>query len=846
VLRVSLKSLLAHKIRFALTTLSVVVGVAFVVGAFVLTDTVRGQFDSLFEDINAGIDLTIRGEEQFDQGGFGGAAAPIPETVADEVREIDGVAAADGTVTGFPAMIIDPEGEAVRPNGGPPLGVNAVDEGILGSLIPVEGTPPQTDTQIAIDIDTADRAGVEVGDMVKVSTPLGVLEYELGGTFTFGESNALVGATLTAFTTAEAQRLFNLPGQFQTIEIALDDGADPDAVMADIEPLLPDRVEVVDNSVVVEENQQDVGSLVSTFGNVLLGFAGVTLFVSAFLINNTFTIVVSQRIRELALLRAVGASERQVATSVLVEALVVGLLASVIGFGLGLLTASGLNAILGSVGFGAGGSSLTISPRSVFAAFAVGVVVTLLAAALPAWRATTVPPVAAMREGFSFRSASLGTRAVIGGSMTLIGAALLAYALFTDPGTMGLVGGMIAGALLIFLGVAALSPLFARPVARAIGAPFGRLWRESGKLARENAARSPRRTSSTASALMIGLALVSTALIVGNSLKTTFADTLSTSITADWYIDTGGFFPFSPEVTKGLEALPELDAVSPGRFGVMQVDDSTKQFTAIDYATADELFELETVDGGYSADQPGVAVNSDPASDLGLEVGDTIEVLFNQTGSVELPVVAIYDNGSVVGNWMIDLETYNENFSDQLDFWAAAHTAEGVSESEARAAIETVIEPFPEIQAQDRAEFQADQEQQLDQLLLIVNLFLFLAIVIAFIGIVNTLALSVFERTRELGLLRAVGMTNRQVRRMIRLEAVIVAIFGALLGVVVGLVFGVAITTALPDDFVSVIDIPWGSLVTLVIVAAILGIVAAIWPAVRASRLDVLKAISFE
>lgn len=846
-LRVSLKSLLAHKIRFALTTLSVVVGVAFVVGAFVLTDTVRAEFDTLFEEINEGIDLTVRGKERFDQGPFGGSGAKVPEELQGQIRDVEGVLAAAGTVTGMPALAIDADDEAVRPVGGAPsFGVNAIDQQLLETLTPVSGHPPEADGEIAMDVDLAERGEFDVGDRVRVSTPLGVQEYDLVGTFRFGEDNSLSGATLIAFTTAEAQRLFNMVGRFDTIEVAVEPGVDKEAVRQRIAALLPDDIEVVDNTVVVEEQQDQVGQIFTIFGNVLLGFAGVTLFVSAFLINNTFTIVVGQRVRELALLRAVGATERQVATSVLVEALVVGLVASIIGFGLGLLTALGLNAILSSAGFGSTSSALVISVRSFVAAFVVGVLITVLSALLPAWRATTVPPVAAMREGFSFRGASNAVRSIVGGTMTVVGLALLAFALYTTPGTLLLVVGMVAGALLVFLGIAALSPLFARPVARTLGAPFAQLWREPGKLARENAARSPRRTASTAAALMIGLALVTMAVVVGTSVKTTFADTLGTAVTADWYLDAGGFSGFSPTVTDELEQLPELDAVTPGRFGAMQVDGSTKQFSAVDFATVTDLFDLDVVDGEISGDEHGLLVHTDPAEDLGLQAGDTVPVVFNQTGVVELPVVAIYDNGSILGNWTIDLQTYDENFTERLDFWAAARTAEGVSADEARAAIEQVIEPFPELDVRDREEFQAEQESQLDQLLLIVNVFLFLAIVIAFIGIVNTLALSVFERTRELGLLRAVGMTTRQMRRMIRLEAVIVAVFGAVLGVVIGLVFGVAVTTAMPDDFVSTIDIPFGMLVALMILAAILGVVAAIWPAFRASRLNVLQAIAFE
>ena len=444
-LRVSIKSLLAHKIRFGLTTLAVVVGVAFVVGIFALTDTVRGQFDTLFEEINAGIDLTVRGQEQFDQQAFGGAGAPVPETLLPEVRDVEGVAAASGTVTGLPALAIDADGEPVRPNGGPPLGVNAIDQDLLTGLTREEGRPPEADDEIAMDIDLAERGNFTVGDEVTLSTPLGPRVYQLTGTFTFGESNALAGATLIAFNTPEAQRLFNLVGGFNTIEIALEPGADPEAVLDEIAGLLPDLVEVVPNEVVVQESQADVGRLVSTFGNVLLAFAGVTVFAAAFLISNTFTIIVGQRVRELALLRAIGASERQIASSVLLEALLIGVVASIIGFGLGVLVATGLNAALASTGFGGGSTGLVLAPRTYLVAIAVGVLITVLSAVLPAWKATTVPPVAAMRVGFHLRGASLRTRTTLGSGMIVVGLAVLGYALFGGASSVILYGGL-AGA----------------------------------------------------------------------------------------------------------------------------------------------------------------------------------------------------------------------------------------------------------------------------------------------------------------------------------------------------------------------------------------------------------------
>jgi putative ABC transport system permease protein len=727
------------------------------------------------------------------------------------------------------------------------LGVNWVDSEELNSLIIQTGRQPEADDEIAIDTDLAKRGHFEVGDKVQVVTSAAPAEYELVGTFSFGENNALLGASMVAFTTTEAQRAYNLPDQIQFVDIALEEGADTETVQEAIARELPDGVEVITGQEATEEDQQDIGGIVNIFGTVLLGFAFVTLFVSAFLINNTFNIVVGQRVRELALLRAIGATERQVGVSVMLEAAAVGLLASLIGFGLGIVTALGLNAVLNAAGFGAGETKLVITPAAFIAAFVVGVLVTLVAAALPAFRATTIPPIAGIRDGFAFGGLSQRTRSIIGGLMTLLGLLLLANALFNRSTTIALVGGMIVGALLTFLGVALLSSGIASPASLAIGALFSRIFRIPGRLAKQNAARSPRRTASTASALMIGLALVSMALVVGNSIKATFADTLGTSVKADWLVQTDSFFGFSADVVDELEALPELTDLSPGRVGQMEVVGSKKNFTAVEFGALTQLFDLDIQEGGVDADTRGLMIHSDPAEDLGVGVGDTVAATFQQGGVVELPIVAVFDDTSALqSNWLIDMETYEENFAEREVFFAAARTAEGSTPGEARAAIEGALEDHPELKVQDKEEVQKDSEEQLDQFLLVINVFLLMAIVIAFIGIVNTLALSVFERTRELGLLQAVGMTTRQVRRMIRVEAVIVAVFGALLGVIVGLVFGFAVASALPDDFVSTISPPWVQIVFLVILAAILGVIAAIWPARRASRLNILEAITVE
>jgi len=845
-LRLTLKSLLQHKIRFVLTTFAVVIGVAFVVGALVLTDSVRAQFNNLFTEINQGIDLQVRAKSEFEQGAFG-TSAPISESLVGTVAGVDGVAAAEGGVGGLPALLIGSDGKPVRPLGGPPLGTSWGTQRELSQLTLVEGKQPDGPGQVAYDIDTAKKGNVKVGDTVQVSTPQGSEEFTLVGTFEFGKGNALSGATLAAFTLPEAQRIFNLPGQVQQIAVEVDPGQDPAQVQARIQPQLPDGVEVVPTDTVVKESQNAVGQIVDIFGTVLLVFAGITLFVSAFLISNTFSIVVSQRVRELALLRAIGASTRQVGAAVMGEAVVIGVLSSIVGFGIGILFALGLEAILNAGGLGTSGTSLVIAPRAFIAAVVIGVGVTVVSSVLPARRATTVPPLAAMRENAGFSESSARSRTVFASIMAVVGIGLFMWAVFAKPAGMLIGVGMGLGAALAFLGVALLSSVIAGPLASVIGAPFKRLYKEPGLLAEQNASRSPRRTASTAAALMIGLALVTGALVIGQSFKDSFKSAIGSSIRADWYISTGSFYGFSPTVVEQLKATPEVTAVSGGRQGQIQVNGSKKQVTSTDFGVVNELFNLKVQQGTLDESSRGVAIYKDPATDLGLKAGDTVTVVFNDTGPKQVPVVAVFDDNRILGSWVLDTQTFNENFAAvTTDGYAAARTAPGVSEADARAAIERVTAAFPEIKVQDRAEFTKSTEDQLNQLLLVVNVFLFFAVVIAFIGIMNTLALSVFERTRELGLLRAVGMSRKQVRKMVRLEAVIIAVFGALLGVALGLVFGLGAASALPKTVVTTISVPVGMLIFLVILAGVIGVIAAIWPAWRAGRLNVLDAIASE
>lgn len=842
-LRLTLKSIFAHKVRFLLTTVAVVAGVAFVVGSFTLTDSVRKQFDQLFTDINANIDLTVRAQEKFDVGAFGNTA-PIDASLLPQIQATPGVAAAEGSAGGFPAIVIDPDGQAVLPTG-PPLGVNWSQEPSLSQSIVKEGHGPEADDQVAFDSRLFDKAGYAVGDKVTVQTPKGNQVYTLVGKFNFGENNALAGAYLVAFTTDEAQNQFNLVGKYQNISVKLDDGADLDQVQRSIAAEMPAGVEVVPTAQVVQESQDNLSGIINIFGSVLLAFAGISLFVAAFLIFNVFLIVVGQRVRELALLRAVGATGGQVAGSVLLEGIAVGLVAAVIGYIGGIVVALLLNAVLNAAGFGSGNAQLVLSFRSVLIALAVGIGTTLLASILPARLATKIPPVAAMREGFSLSLGSTRLLGTVGGVMVVVGGAAIAWALIASPDTVPMFVALGAGALVVFVGTALLSAALAGPISRAIGLPFRGAYKTTGEMARQNAARVPSRTAFTAAALMIGLALVSMSMVVGQSLRTSFVKTLGTGVTADWYVTSDSFFGFTPDVAESIKASGEFTAVTGLHQGAMQVDGKTKQFSSVDFGVLDQMFELDILEGSVSSDR-GIMVGSDPAKELGIHPGDTVSVTFQETGVVQLPVLAIYDNTSVVGNWLIDQQTYSENFTDQTDMLVAAKTAPGVSADDARTTIERATAAYPQLKVQDQQQFKDAQEAQLNGLLAVIVVFLLLAIGIATIGIIITLALSVFERTRELGLLRAVGMQRKQVRRMIRIEAVIVAVFGALLGVVVGVIFGVALSLAIPDDVISTVAVPWVFLVVMILIAAVLGVFAAVYPAWRAGRLNILDAIASE
>ncbi len=841
--RLSIRNLLAHKIRFVMTSFAVVIGVSFVVGSLVVTDTVRGTFDTLFADITAGVDLEVRSESAFSDDPGQGDREPVDASLVDTIAGLDGVADVQGDIEGT-AQPVAADGDPVTTTGAPLLGFSWGDDEQLSSVDLASGTQPEVG-QIAMDQATFDDYHFALGDRVDVLLPQGTETFTLSGVATFGASNSLAGARLTLFEPTEAQRIFDREGQWDTIDISFAPDAEPSAVRAEVDAVLPTGVEVRTGQEIAQEGSDAVGEFATVFGNVLLGFAAVALFVSAFYIYNTFSIILGQRVRELALLRAIGASAAQVRRTVIFESVLIGAISSVLGIAMGMVTALGIRGLLNAGGFGLPADALVLERSTIVAALVVGMGVTIAASVIPARRAATVPPVAALRDDVGTEPGSRRLRLAMGAAMTGLGAVLLAFGLFVADGASALLLGLGLGAILLFLGVANLGPLFAGQASHVLGAPVAKVFGEPGKLARENATRNPYRTASTASALVIGLALVTMATVVGSSVKHTFAETVDQAVNADIIISEPSFNGFSPTLAETMSGSGDFDAVAPVRFGVFRIDGNARDISAVG-TQGGEVIDIGLRSGEPIADLDAdeIMLFEDPAADLGVVPGDTVSVEFSRTGPKTMTVAGIYGDATLAGNYLISTAAWDANFTDTLDSMVFARATTGVSPENVTAAVDEITAAFPQVDVEDRQEFLASQEDQIDQVLVTVNALLLLAVVIAVLGIGNTLALSVFERTRELGLLRAVGMSRRQTRRMVRWEAAIVSLFGAVVGVTLGIGFGFAAASALPKTVLDGVTIPVGQLAALVVVAVIAGLLAAILPARRAAKLDVLDAIA--
>ena len=846
----TLKGLLAHKLRLALTALAIVLGVGFVAGTYVLTDTINATFTTLFGQITQGTDASVRSRETTSTP-MGEGREPIPVSMQARVEAVDGVEAAQGSVTGY-AQLSGKNGRPLATSGAPSLGQSfGPVQALNGGAAARQGRLPNGPGEIAIDARTAEKAGYTVGDRVKVLLTGPPRDMTIVGILTFGQVDNLGGASLVGFDVATAQDVLDREGVFDSIDVTATDGISPEQLRDRLNAALGgDGYEAVTGETLASEINDDVAGGLSFLSTAMLVFAGIALFVGAFLIYNTFSIIVAQRTRELALLRCLGASRRQVLGSVLTEALLVALAASVVGIGFGILTALGLRGAFDLLGFDLPEGSIQLLPRTIIVSLAVGVLVTCLSAFLPALKATRVAPVAAMREQATGPARKANrVRTVLGVLVTALGAAGVGLGLGGEGGnSLALVG---AGAAVALLGAGILSPLIAGPLAGAIGWPASRLLGLPGKLARANATRNPRRTAATASALMIGLALVTFTAVLASSMKASTDATFDRNVAADYQLRNPAFMPFSPELAGQLREQPEL-AVAAVRLGGFGYEGPGGTELKANLAAVDPLaFEQvvrNDVTSGRLADlaDGGVAVSTEAATANGWKVGSVISMEL-PNGTRSIPVEAVYADKTVVGSdYLLSLTDYERGYPSQADQLIFVKAAGGVTPAASRAAVERVTANWPNAQVSDAAEAKAQAASSVDSLLGLIYVLLGLAVVIALIGIVNTLALSIHERVRELGLLRAVGMDRRAIRSMIRWESVVIAVLGAVLGLVTGVASGWAIVRALESQGITELVVPAGQLAGFVVFAAVAGVLAAVLPGRRAAKVDVLRALAAE
>jgi putative ABC transport system permease protein len=845
--RITRKSMRARWGRNVFIGLAIMLGVSFVAGSFVLADSLRSTFDNLFTELNENVDLEVRATLTVDNPQA--LRDPVPASIADDVAQVEGVEVVEPSLARF-AQMLDKDGDPIQTQGAPALGVSWTGPSGISGVVLKEGAPPVGPGEVAIDKATAGKHDFEFGDDIDIVFDSGTETFKIVGLVGLGNADGFGGATLAMFDPATARQVLDAGDTYDAIDIKLADGADPAAVTTAIEEILPPRTEVVTGQQVAEETADDINSIISIFGTGLLAFAFITTFVCAFIINNVFGITISQRLRELALMRAVGASTKQVRRMIVSEALIISVTGTVLGILGGLAFAKGLIALFNASGAGFPDAPLELQPRTIVASVLVGVGITLLSVLVPARRAAKIPPVAAMRPELGYAALSSSRRLIMGTIVTVGGAALFLIGLFLSPGgTVGLIAFAGIGALAIFLGVASLSTSVARPVSRMIGAPIQRLFGTPGRLARENASRTPRRTARTASALMIGVALVSAAAVFASSLRDTFGRILDQSITADYIVTDESFQGLPSMVEQNMAQLDVLEAVSGFRFIFGTVDGDDKQISAVDPIAFPKLADLDVSAGSFDGlvDGDGLMLHKDPANNLGVQVGDTVDVAFQNGVERTLTVSGIFDDGSLGANWYISIATL-EAVSDlpPRDQFVLARLAEGVDPDAARIEIQNSLKEFPQADLQSNAEFREQQEGQINSLLRLIIYLLVAAMLLAVIGIAITLALSVYERTREIGLLRAVGMTRRQLRRTVRWEAVIVSVFGAVVGIVVGTALGVALSIAVPDNVIDGITFPFAIMIGVLVGAVLAGVAAALYPAYKASKMDVLQAIATE
>lgn len=849
--KAAIKNLLGHKLRMILTGFSIVLGVSFVSGTYIFTDSISSTFNNLFSEVFSGTDLTVRPK----QADFGQSAESFPASILSKIQAVDGVSIVSPGVAGS-AQLLDKQGKPIGGQGPPTLGFSWGTEPGLNPLMiaDTDGRAPTAPGEIIIDKATAEIGKFTIGDKIKVILQGPAEEFTLVGIATFGSSDGLAGATLSAFELSEAQRVFGFEdGSYAEINIKAETNVSPEELKSRVDEILPLELESITGQEQSNEQIGDINEGLGFINTALLAFAGVSIFVGSFIIQNTFRITIAQRSKELALLRAIGATKAQVVRLVIYEAILIAVLASTVGIFLGLIVANGVRALMNSIGFGLPDGPLSIEPRTVMTCLGVGLVVTLLSAIIPAIKASRVSPVEAMseNEASSGTRKSLFKRGIFGFIVSLIGVASLIIGLNTDIDQPIYTVGF--GVVLMFIGVSIIAPLLSKPLAQIIGWPLIKLrGGVSAGLARDNAKRTPQRTASTAAALMIGVSLVALLSIIATTFKAEVDLLLEDSFPADLTVQStniGEFGPgssgFSVNALNALKATPELVQVTALRyqFEGAKVEDEVMFIVGVDTENFNNVVKIGPSENAFeNLNGGGILVFKAVADENGWSIGQDINIEFALTGKKLIKIVGTFSE-QFDSDYIISSQTYLANFGIDDVTLVAANVREGIIVSDGKLAAQKALSGYSQVLVQDQEDLRESISAQIDQILALFWGLLGFAIIIAVLGITNTLMLSISERTKEIGMLRAIGMTRKQVRQMIRYESVIIALFGAIMGVVMGTFFAWAVLRALASEGITGFVVPYGQIALYFVIAVIAGILAAAWPARKASRMDILKAI---
>ncbi|HVU78095.1 MAG TPA: FtsX-like permease family protein [Gaiellaceae bacterium] len=850
-LRVALKGLAGRKLRALLTGLAIILGVAMISGTYVLTDTLKAGFTEIFGTVYKSTDAVITGKSAIGNGNNGSIAPSFSASLLQKVRALPDVADAAGGVSDQ-AQLVGRNGKVITNGFAPGLAfsVNPRDNQRFNPLDLVAGTWPRGDDEIAIDQHTADKKDYKVGDTIGAIVRGPVKQYKIAGIVKLGNVSSLGGASMAIFDLPTAQKLFDKVGQYDSIDVAAEQGVSPDRLVSQIRTILPPATQVRSGVQEAAKQTQDTSDATGFLQKFLLAFGGIALFVGVFVIANTLSITIAQRAREFGTLRTLGATRRQVRASVLVEGFVIGVVASVIGLFAGLGIAKGLQSLFVSLGIDLPSGNTVFATRTVVVSLLVGTIVTVLASLLPAFRATRVEPIAAIREGVlpASKLSRFGLPAA-GGVLGLALAALLLGGLDSGLGGTNRLLLIGLGVVLSFVGMALAAPKFVPPLASALGWPGTRIGGVAGNLARDNSMRNPARTASTAAALMIGLALVSAVGVLASGLRATFEHAVDTQFKGDYALTSqNGFTPTGISSEKAVRNVPGVTAVSGVRAGEARALGKHINVTGVE-PNVGEVIATDWRAGGDNVPaklgDDGAFVSTTYAKDHDLDLGSTLKIELPTGKVLPLTIRGLFKSpagGSPFGNVTISSALFDRVFQAPQNVFAFVNMEGGVNQQNTDK-LNSALASFPDAKVQTESEFKKQQESGLNTFLNLLYVLLSLSIIVSLFGIVNTLVLSVFERTRELGMLRAVGMTRRQTRRMIRHESVVTALIGAALGIPLGVGLAILLGETLGSFTIA---IPWGTLIVFVVAAIVAGLIAAIFPARRAARLNVLEALQYE